>query len=103
MAKFRKRPLVIEAVQWTGANEAEMNAFLGREYSNHGGLLRIRTPEGVMEAAASAWVIKGVMGEFYPCQDDVFQATYESADVCAGEGAGVTVGETGISVRVETD
>jgi hypothetical protein len=93
MAKFRKKPVVIEAVQWNGANLREVIAFTDgppdmrsmhsnmkwEEYCdlvNRDGL-KIFTLEGKMSANIGDWVIKGVRGEFYPCKPDIFEATYE--------------------------
>jgi hypothetical protein len=77
MGQFRKKPVVVEAVLWTGENEEEMLAFLGDAYFNHGGTLKIHTREGLMEGLPGAWIIKGVKGEFYPCAPEIFVATYE--------------------------
>lgn len=81
--KFRKKPVVIEAVQFHGSKESA-NAiwkWMGRATVNHdGGDLLIETLEGVMRANPSDWIIKGVKGEFYPCKPDIFAATYEPAE-----------------------
>ena len=58
MAKFRKKPVVIEAYQ----TQEEMD---------------IPTLEGVMHADVGDWIITGVKGEQYPCKPDVFEQTYE--------------------------
>ena len=82
--KFRKKPVVIEAVQWTGANVDEVLGFIVTKGSARRGLgdernaLFIDTLEGTMRADASDWIIKGVKGEFYPCKPDIFVATYEA-------------------------
>lgn len=80
MNKYRKRPVVIEAVQWTGDNTAEIANFTNAEWSrNHNGntTLEIPTLEGVMTASKGDFIIKGVNGEFYPCKPDIFEKTYE--------------------------
>ena len=81
MPMFRKKPVVIEAVQWTGANTEEIDAFLGGAVLPCGDParqgLRIHTLEGIMLATAGDWIIKGVAGEFYPCKPDIFLQTYE--------------------------
>lgn len=79
MAKYRKKPVVIEAVQWRGENYAEVLAFAKtlRTGRDEDGSLRIPTLEGVMKAATGDWIIKGVKGEFYPCKPDIFDAIYE--------------------------
>lgn len=91
--KFVKKPVVIDAVQWTGKNHREMYNFLegtndvveqpvGKNFEiNHslvmGGLI-IKTLEGQHIASIGDWIIKGVKGEFYPCKPDIFAATYDS-------------------------
>ena len=87
--KFRKKPVIIEAIQWTGDNLKEIIDFAGLhpsaekwvwdEYENivktEG--LKIFTLEGRMNADIGDWIIKGVKGEFYPCKPDIFEQTYE--------------------------
>jgi len=74
--KFRKKPVVIDAICWDGANTKEVCGFVGPlEYI--GGELRIETLEGTMRATPGDWIIKGVKGEFYPCKPDIFAASYE--------------------------
>ena len=81
--KFRKRPVVIEALQWTGRNFKDMQAFIG-EFEDEGpylmGPLVIETLEGDMKAQPGDWIIKGVAGECYPCKPDIFAATYEPVE-----------------------
>ena len=90
--KYRKKPIIIEAIQWTGKNHREMWDFLTGKtdeymtasednfYIDHskivGGLI-IRTLEGEHMASVSDYIIKGVNGEFYPCKPDIFAKTYE--------------------------
>ena len=89
--KFRKKPVVIEAVQWNTKNYDEIVAFTdgkARYYEwfqyNESGLnkemLHISTLEGKMEVSKGDWIIKGVKGEFYPCKPDIFEQTYEKVD-----------------------
>lgn len=85
--KFRKKPVVIEAMQFTGLNGETVVAWIGS-----GGVfglppdetgmpvLRIPTLEGVMTASPNDWIIKGVNGEFYPCKPDIFEKTYEQVE-----------------------
>ena len=95
MSKFRKKPVVIEAVQlrWTTWNE--VCEFLGDIVSENnpgrnvdsssdtcgedGPFLELTLPtlEGEHVARHGDWIIKGVKGEFYPCKPDIFEATYE--------------------------
>jgi hypothetical protein len=74
--KFRKKPVVIEALQWTD-NSSEMAAFMGSALVNHDRSLEITTLEGQMIGSLGDWIIKGVKGEFYPCKPDIFALTYE--------------------------
>lgn len=79
--KFRKKPVEVEAVQWTGENVGEIKSFAGLDvsvqYYDLPPTLRIYTLEGVMTAKPGDWIIKGVQGELYPCKPDVFEKTYE--------------------------
>lgn len=78
---YRKRPVVVEAVQWTGNNHAEMCEFIDSEVFEiipRVGLV-IRTLEGDHHASPGDYIIKGVNGEFYPCKPDIFAKTYEAA------------------------
>jgi hypothetical protein len=79
--KFRKRPVVIEAIQWTGSNVAEVDAFFddGETVAGAGTAIVIDTLEGAVTAQVGDWIIRGVAGKFYPCKPDIFEATYEPA------------------------
>jgi hypothetical protein len=76
--KFRKKPVVIEALQFTG-NFDEIEAFVGGDAELRDGELIVATLEGPLRASDHDWIIKGVKGEFYPCKPDIFAATYEAA------------------------
>ena len=76
MPKFRKKPVVIEAIQFRG-NFDELEQFVGGDAEFRGGKLVIATLEGAMTADPDDWIIKGIKGEFYPCKPDIFAATYE--------------------------
>lgn len=82
--RFRKKPVVIEAVQWTGENFREIAQFVkGKDrpvdMASKSGekKLLIVTLEGLMEANAGDWIICGVKGELYACKPDIFEETYE--------------------------
>lgn len=80
--KFRKKPVVIEAVLFNGRNTADIHEFCGDKTrepvgENH---MEIVTLEGVMKVSAGDYVIKGVNGEFYPCKPDIFAKTYDPAE-----------------------
>lgn len=86
--KFRKKPVVIEAVQYAGSgnmNPAWWSARLvvdavGTAYFENGAdPMFIKTLEGRMEVSPGDWIIRGVKGEIYPCKPDIFAATYEAA------------------------
>jgi hypothetical protein len=95
MAKFRKRPVVIDAFKWTpfsrrdgGPDQTEdpdwiVDAIKRGDVYCQGGdnpYLTIETLEGKMRANVGDWVIRGVKGEIYSCRDDIFLMTYEPAD-----------------------
>lgn len=83
MAKYRKKPVVIEAVRNTvSLFPSDPHAFLGTfdGVRTEGPLLFIQTPESEMRADYGDWIIKGVKGEFYPCKPDIFEATYEKVE-----------------------
>ena len=78
--RYRKKPVVIEAVQWTGDNKVEIQKFMGR-YLDGGAMQNLIVPtlEGPLIATKGDYIIKGVHGEFYPCKPDIFEQTYEEA------------------------
>lgn len=95
MAKFRKKPVVIEAIQFTGQTYAHAPDWLqaaldngtvwfrwigSQDAMNERRVMQIRTLEGVMQAEPSDWIIRGVKGELYPCKPDIFTATYEAVE-----------------------
>lgn len=85
--RFRKKPVVVEAVRWVGLSgeypawlqerldepEDVATVWVDPEYA----VLRIETLEGRMTAVPGDWVIRGVAGELYPCKPEIFKATYE--------------------------
>lgn len=86
MAKFRKKPIVIEAIRYDWDDEtmfmeeAQDNVadFMGANIEIVGDDIAIPTLEGEMYACKGDWIIKGVKGEFYPCKPDIFALTYEA-------------------------
>jgi hypothetical protein len=76
--KWRKKPVVIEAVQWLGSNQVEVISFC-KDFAriDIANKLEIITLEGVMDASVNDYIIRGVNGEFYPCKPDIFAKTYE--------------------------
>ena len=83
--RYRKKPIVIDAVQysdsfgraynWEGAAR-EVLAFCPA-YWDASGEFVVDTLEGTMKITRGDWIIQGVEGEFYPCKDSIFRATYE--------------------------
>lgn len=79
MGRYRKKPVEIEAVLFTGHNDAEILAFCPTAIDppERGPSLIIPTLEGNHKAMPGDWIIKGVAGEFYPCKPHIFEATYD--------------------------
>lgn len=90
--QYVKKPIVIEAVQFTGENETEIMAFVGnnlkvskppkdmekdKDIPNDAYIIVIPTLEGDMKASKMDFIIKGVQGEFYPCKPDIFEKSYQ--------------------------
>ena len=79
MAKFRKKPVVIEAFKWTFSKvpdwwcEASGEFFIDIDTTS----VFIPTLEGTMEAKKGDYIIKGIQGELYPCKPEIFEKTYE--------------------------
>lgn len=69
--------MVIEAVQFTGENYKEVEGFVGQPLYISYGMVAIPTLEGIMRCKPGNYVIKGVKGEFYPCDKEIFEQTYE--------------------------
>jgi len=97
--KYRKKPVVIEAVKlgWDTWNEVcdfvpipvfgkgcylddKTLEVLPESQTSYTIGLRINTPEGQMIARQGDYIIKGVKGEYYPCKPDIFEATYEEVE-----------------------
>lgn len=87
--KYRKKPVVVEAMQWTGLNLEEVKDFVGEALTydiiddawkvgkgRPHVFMKIKTLEGDMEVPEKDFIIKGVNGEFYPCKPDIFRKTY---------------------------
>jgi len=75
--EYRKKPVVIKAVQFTDDNKPECMIFLEGNFDNTLSYPNIKTLEGVMRIEPNEYIIKGVKGEFYPCKPDIFKLTYE--------------------------
>jgi hypothetical protein len=85
MAKYRKKPVVIDAFRLPQLDQPVEESFhdwceevgFVNWASEREGTISIPTLEGTMTAMPGDWIIKGVKGEFYPCKPDIFAATYE--------------------------
>jgi hypothetical protein len=81
MAKFRKKPVVIEATQWfPGVQIDGVKQATVLDSAEKLGWATIPTLEGVMTVSPGDWVITGVKGEKYPCKPDIFEATYDPVE-----------------------
>lgn len=82
--KYRKKPVVIEAMQWTGEFDRNMSLFVGDKATIKGEKepfeMVVHTLGGDVAASVDDFIIKEVNGELYPCKPDVFEKTYEAAD-----------------------
>jgi hypothetical protein len=81
--KFRKKPVVVEAMQFTEESKNQCFHFVTCNRAanfdlNGKPVLAIQTLEGVMTASLGDWIIKGMAGEFYPCKPEIFDATYDA-------------------------
>lgn len=91
MAKYRKKPVIVEARKFETNNEADslnintlvlwMNQGSPIMRAWHNGTdIYIETMEGQLKASVGDWIIRGVNGEFYSCKPDIFEKTYEPVD-----------------------
>ena len=94
MPAYRKKPVVIEAMEYDGTNHKAVRSWMGADAldvtvskdavtSGGTGEIYIQTLEGLMRASIGDFIIKGVKGEFYPCRSDIFWLTY---DKISGDG-----------------
>lgn len=92
MGKYKKKPVVVEAIRWTGSNLEEIRNFVGNDlienYIEHFDIERalikqtlagiaINTLEGIMRVDYGDYIIKDVNNELRPCEPDIFEQTYE--------------------------
>lgn len=82
--KYIKKPIVIDAIEFTGNNKNinELSRFMNIKnlktiYKNKKLTIEIHTLEGIMIATIGDYIIKGINGEFYPCKPDIFKKTYD--------------------------
>ena len=83
MTKFRKRSVIIDAIQFTDETKDQVYNFVTCNKSasfdsdTNNPVFLIQTLEGIMTANLGDWIIKDVAGEYYPCKPDIFEQTYE--------------------------
>lgn len=80
--KFRKKPVVINAIQLTPRSFKRCLKFVGDKsiagrIDEYKCFIGLKTLEGDFGAMHGDWIIKGINGEFYPCKPDIFEKTYE--------------------------
>ena len=78
--KFRKKPVIIEAMQFDGTDKScdwLLPQLESGEIGRSCNKLYIKTLEGIMTANEGDYIIKGINGEFYPCKPDIFDKTYD--------------------------
>lgn len=82
--EYVKKPVKIQACQWTGFNETEIFEFCGDQAeiisTKDSKELIIHTLEGDHHAITGDFIIKGIQGEFYPCKEDIFRETYDNVN-----------------------
>lgn len=98
--RYKKKPVIIEAIQWDGHNDDEIREFLGIDFAGMGDnlvaykpeseqyrskLIYISTLEGTMEASVGDYIIRGINGEHYPCNPDIFEKTYDEDNLLDDE------------------
>lgn len=91
--KYRKKPVVIEAMRWMGNNTREValwvdpdleplampeDWWISQRHDGEIASLVIPTLEGDHHAQVGDWIIRGVAGEYYPCKPEIFEKTYEA-------------------------
>lgn len=88
--RYRKKPVEVDAVRWTGDNVAELHDFAGAYFDTIDPADRGDDPDNDAQVfdrlhsvwvpfGAGDWVVRGVQNEYYPCKADVFASTYEVA------------------------
>lgn len=84
MQKFRKKPVVIEAVQITDKTFDDPHPnpehLKGVIYDPQARCVYINTLEGTHRGDVGDWIIRGIKGELYPCKPDIFDATYDKVE-----------------------
>lgn len=86
MPFFKKKPVIIEAIQFTNANkDVAFNFIQGNRFADFDAegnpILKIQTLEGITTASLGDWIIKGVNGEYFPCKPEIFSQTYDAVKI----------------------
>lgn len=76
----RKKPVLVQAMQYTGDNIADLREWADVTWSDNHGAWAVKTLEGEMMLERGCYVICGLQGEFYPCRQDIFEASYEAVE-----------------------
>ena len=85
---FRKKPVIVEAIQFREKNISAVQDFCGNKliFDSETNAYRIITLEGhSYPLQEDDWIIEGINGEFYPCKPDIFEKTYEEVEKPKGE------------------
>lgn len=93
--KYKKKPVVIEAIKWNGDKISEVTDWISKALDKgvimrFGNEVKILTLEGIMTASSGDYIIKGINGEIYPCKPDIFDKTYDivkedTDSICFGD------------------
>lgn len=75
--RYIKKPIPVQAMQYNGDNWREIEEWADAVHWRSSTSMAIKTLEGTMIANVGDWIIRGVAGEFYPCKNEIFRATYE--------------------------
>ncbi len=87
VSKYKKKPVVVEAVQYVGVNKSELlkwvngSGYLFSSDRHSESSLFLKTLEGPLKVSLYDYIIRGVEGEFYPCKPNIFTQTYDKVEV----------------------
>lgn len=76
MPTYRKEPIKVEAIQYTGDNREEIEEFAEGAFTQNIYAIGVRTPNGFVKMTVGDYIIRGLKGEFYPCKEHIFIETY---------------------------
>ncbi len=75
--KYRKKPVVVEAIQFNGKNYLDCTYFLGDNFCNKVNYPNVTTLHGTVRVDPGDWLLKSEFGDYWPCKPDIFEKTYE--------------------------